>query len=87
MRSLFLPGAYAEKISHLGGALGNFLNLRKLDLSCNALTSLEVHSWSWASSSSPIPTSPPRSASQGLRNLANLETLNLYFNAIPNLEV
>ena len=42
VRSLRLPGTYTEKIRHLGDALTNFIRLKSLDLSCNALVSLEV---------------------------------------------
>ena len=42
VRSLILPGVHNEKITHLGGSLANFTRLRHLDLSCNAVTSLEV---------------------------------------------
>ncbi|XP_062255083.1 centrosomal protein of 72 kDa isoform X3 [Platichthys flesus] len=41
VRSLSLPGTYEEKISHLGNALHNFVRLKSLDLSCNALVSVE----------------------------------------------
>ncbi|XP_053288328.1 centrosomal protein of 72 kDa isoform X4 [Pleuronectes platessa] len=41
VRSLSLPGTYEEKISHLGNALHNFVLLKSLDLSCNALVSVE----------------------------------------------
>eukprot|EP00064_Thunnus_orientalis_P008123 superscaffoldBa00000949_g8146 len=36
-----LPGTYEEKIRHLGNALNNFVRLKSLDLSCNALISVE----------------------------------------------
>lgn len=42
VRSLSLPGTYEEKIGHLGNALNNFVRLKSLDLSCNALVSVEV---------------------------------------------
>uniref|UniRef100_UPI0037E79C35 centrosomal protein of 72 kDa n=1 Tax=Semicossyphus pulcher TaxID=241346 RepID=UPI0037E79C35 len=41
VRSLSLPGTYEEKIRHLGNALNNFVRLKSLDLSCNALVSIE----------------------------------------------
>ncbi|XP_014458296.2 centrosomal protein of 72 kDa isoform X2 [Alligator mississippiensis] len=41
VRSLSLPGTYHEKIAHLGNALKNFTRLKSLDLSRNALVSLE----------------------------------------------
>ncbi|GAA6227097.1 centrosomal protein of 72 kDa isoform X2 [Lates japonicus] len=41
VRSLSLPGTYEEKIRHLGNALNNFVRLKSLDLSCNALVSVE----------------------------------------------
>ncbi|KAM9353330.1 centrosomal protein of 72 kDa [Symphorus nematophorus] len=40
VRSLSLPGTYEEKIRHLGNALNNFVRLKSLDLSCNALISV-----------------------------------------------
>eukprot|EP00041_Stephanoeca_diplocostata_P004517 m.46534 g.46534 ORF g.46534 m.46534 type:complete len:625 (+) comp15165_c0_seq6:400-2274(+) len=40
VRSLQLPGTHTEKITHLGGALQNFLRLKNLDLSRNALSRL-----------------------------------------------
>ncbi|XP_032375181.1 centrosomal protein of 72 kDa isoform X2 [Etheostoma spectabile] len=41
VRSLSLPGTYEEKIRHLGNALNNFVRLKSLDLSCNALVLVE----------------------------------------------
>ncbi|XP_066484804.1 centrosomal protein of 72 kDa isoform X5 [Tiliqua scincoides] len=41
VRSLSLPGTYHEKIIHLGNSLKNFIRLKSLDLSRNALTTLE----------------------------------------------
>ncbi|CAL8247124.1 unnamed protein product [Lota lota] len=41
VRSLRLPGTYEEKIRHLGNALQNFVRLKTLDLSNNALVSVE----------------------------------------------
>ncbi|XP_028436264.1 centrosomal protein of 72 kDa isoform X3 [Perca flavescens] len=41
VRSLSLPGTYEEKIRHLGNALNNFVRLKSLDLSCNALVFVE----------------------------------------------
>ncbi|KAI3360467.1 hypothetical protein L3Q82_002363 [Scortum barcoo] len=41
VRSLSLPGTFEEKIRHLGNALSNFVRLKSLDLSCNALISVE----------------------------------------------
>ena len=42
VRSLSLPGSYHEKITHLGRSLFGFTRLKQLDLSRNALLSLEV---------------------------------------------
>ncbi|XP_029359707.1 centrosomal protein of 72 kDa isoform X2 [Echeneis naucrates] len=42
VRSLVLPGTSEEKIKHLGNALNNFVRLKSLDLSCNALVSLQL---------------------------------------------
>ncbi|XP_077983308.1 centrosomal protein of 72 kDa-like [Glandiceps talaboti] len=41
VRSLSLPGTYHEKIGHLGNSLRNFQRIKNLDLSRNALVSLE----------------------------------------------
>ncbi|XP_022095424.1 centrosomal protein of 72 kDa-like isoform X1 [Acanthaster planci] len=41
VRSLALPGTFQEKITHLGSALQNFIRLKHLDLSRNALQSLD----------------------------------------------
>ncbi|XP_028986347.1 centrosomal protein of 72 kDa isoform X2 [Betta splendens] len=41
VRSLSLPGTFEVKIRHLGNALNNFVRLKSLDLSCNALTSIK----------------------------------------------
>ncbi|XP_068426754.1 centrosomal protein of 72 kDa [Clinocottus analis] len=41
VRSLSLPGTSEEKIRRLGNALNNFVRLKSLDLSCNALVSIE----------------------------------------------
>ncbi|KAM3873359.1 LOW QUALITY PROTEIN: centrosomal protein of 72 kDa [Diretmus argenteus] len=41
VRSLSLPGTSQEKIRHLGTALRNFVRLKSLDLSYNALVSVE----------------------------------------------
>ncbi|KAL0985474.1 hypothetical protein UPYG_G00157350 [Umbra pygmaea] len=41
VRSLCLPGSHKEKIRHLGISLKNFVRLKTLDLSCNALISVE----------------------------------------------
>ncbi|XP_043921634.1 centrosomal protein of 72 kDa [Protopterus annectens] len=41
VRSLCLPGTYQEKITHLGNGLKNLIRLKSLDLSRNALVSLE----------------------------------------------
>ncbi|XP_030248630.1 centrosomal protein of 72 kDa [Sparus aurata] len=41
VRSLSLPGTHEEKIRHLGNALNNFVRLKSLDLSYNALVSVE----------------------------------------------
>ncbi|KAL5467474.1 hypothetical protein EMCRGX_G031701 [Ephydatia muelleri] len=43
VRSLALPGSYHEKITHLGRALIGVSNMKHLDLSRNALESLEVY--------------------------------------------
>lgn len=42
VRSLSLPGSYCEKITHLGRSLVGFTRLKHLDLSRNALESLEA---------------------------------------------
>ncbi|AWO96695.1 putative centrosomal protein of 72 kDa-like isoform 3 [Scophthalmus maximus] len=41
VRSLSLPGTNEQKIGHLGNSLNNFVRLKSLDLSCNALVSVE----------------------------------------------
>ncbi|KAM6909670.1 centrosomal protein of 72 kDa [Xenentodon cancila] len=41
VRSLSIPGTHEEKIRHLGGALSSFVRLKSLDLSYNALVSVE----------------------------------------------
>ncbi|CAN9514284.1 unnamed protein product [Ophioblennius macclurei] len=41
VRTLSLPGTYEEKIVHLGHALNNFVRLKSLDLSCNALVNVQ----------------------------------------------
>ncbi|RVE62607.1 hypothetical protein OJAV_G00158740 [Oryzias javanicus] len=41
VRSLSLPGTVEEKIGHLGNSLNNFIRLKSLDLSYNALVSVE----------------------------------------------
>ncbi|KAJ6657844.1 hypothetical protein lerEdw1_001894 [Lerista edwardsae] len=41
VRSLSLPGTYHEKITHLGNSLKHFIRLKSLDLSRNALFTLE----------------------------------------------
>ncbi|XP_028325820.1 centrosomal protein of 72 kDa isoform X2 [Gouania willdenowi] len=41
VRSLSLPGTSEQRIAHLGSALNNFVRLRSLDLSYNALISIE----------------------------------------------
>ncbi|KAK7886404.1 hypothetical protein WMY93_026025 [Mugilogobius chulae] len=41
VRSLSLPGTYEQKIQHLGSGLLSFIRLKSLDLSCNALVSIE----------------------------------------------
>ncbi|XP_014326346.1 centrosomal protein of 72 kDa [Xiphophorus maculatus] len=41
VRTLSLPGTHEEKIRHLGNALNNFCRLKSLDLSYNAIVSLE----------------------------------------------
>ena len=42
VRTLCLPGNIEGKISHLGISLKNFVRLKTLDLSYNALTSVSV---------------------------------------------
>ncbi|MEQ2245564.1 Centrosomal protein of 72 kDa [Ilyodon furcidens] len=42
VRTLSLPGTHEEKIRHLGKALNNFVRLKSLDLSYNAIVSVEV---------------------------------------------
>lgn len=42
VQSLALPGGYSEKITHLGRSLIGFTNLKHVDLSRNALESLQV---------------------------------------------
>ncbi|KAJ7313762.1 hypothetical protein JRQ81_005432 [Phrynocephalus forsythii] len=42
VRSLSLPGSYHKKITDLGDSLKNFICLKSLDLSRNALTTLEI---------------------------------------------
>ena len=42
VRSLSLPGSYCEKITHLGRSLMGFTRLKHLDLSRNAIESLDV---------------------------------------------
>lgn len=42
IKSLVLPGNHHEKISQLGASLFKVTRLKELDLSCNALESLEV---------------------------------------------
>ncbi|MEE6521297.1 hypothetical protein FKM82_019430 [Ascaphus truei] len=41
VRTLSLPGTYQEKVTHLGNSLKNFSRLKSLDLSRNAIISLE----------------------------------------------
>uniref|UniRef100_A0A3P9QAZ5 Centrosomal protein 72 n=1 Tax=Poecilia reticulata TaxID=8081 RepID=A0A3P9QAZ5_POERE len=41
VRTLSLPGTHEEKIGHLGSALNHFCRLKSLDLSYNAIVSLE----------------------------------------------
>ncbi|KAM4569070.1 centrosomal protein of 72 kDa [Fundulus diaphanus] len=41
VRTLSLPGTQEEKIRHLGSALNNFIRLKSLDLSYNAIVSVE----------------------------------------------
>ncbi|XP_038125355.1 centrosomal protein of 72 kDa isoform X1 [Cyprinodon tularosa] len=41
VRTLSLPGTHEEKIRHLGNALNNFVRLKSLDLSYNAIVSVE----------------------------------------------
>uniref|UniRef100_A0ACB8FUI5 Uncharacterized protein n=1 Tax=Sphaerodactylus townsendi TaxID=933632 RepID=A0ACB8FUI5_9SAUR len=47
VRVLSLPGTYHEKITHLGSSLKKFIHLKHLDLSRNALTSLEMEHVFW----------------------------------------
>ncbi|XP_054477420.1 centrosomal protein of 72 kDa isoform X5 [Anoplopoma fimbria] len=42
VRSLSLPGTCEQKIGRLGNSLSNCVRLKALDLSCNALVSIEV---------------------------------------------
>nr|XP_039256428.1 centrosomal protein of 72 kDa-like isoform X2 [Styela clava] len=63
VRSLALPGSYHEKIASLSTSLSNFSRLQQLDVSRNAISSLD-----------------------GLAHLKYLETLNLYYNQIPDLK-
>ena len=42
VRSLALPGNYKEKITHLGRSLFSFSKLKHIDLSRNAIESLQV---------------------------------------------
>ena len=42
VRSLSLPGSYNQKITHLGRSLLSFSRLKHIDLSRNAIESLEV---------------------------------------------
>ena len=42
VRSLTLPGSYHEKVTHLGRSLAGFTRLKHLDLSRNAICSLQV---------------------------------------------
>ena len=58
-----LSGSYHDKITHLDSALINFTRLVNLDLSRNALLSLD-----------------------GLSHLRHLESLNLYYNNVGNLD-
>ncbi len=41
VRSLALPGTYHEKVTHLGNSLLSFSRLKHLDLSRNALQSID----------------------------------------------
>ena len=70
VRSLALPGSYHEKITHLGRSLVGFTRLKHLDLSRNAIRSLEV--------TSTVFCKKWQYLLQGLENLHLLETLNLY---------
>jgi len=45
VRSLALPGSYNEKITHLGRSLLSFTRIKHLDLSRNAIQSLEVQTY------------------------------------------
>ena len=45
VRSLALPGSYSEKITHLSRSLLGFTRIKHLDLSRNAIESLEVTPW------------------------------------------
>ena len=86
VRSLALPGSYHEKVTHLGRSLVGFTRLKQLDLSRNALRSLEVHhTWALCTCHSegtylfPANTCTFITLSlQGLDQLKMLETLNMY---------
>jgi hypothetical protein len=73
VRSLSLPGSYCEKITHLGRSLMGFTRLKHLDLSRNAIESLEVRKFKGYGCHSDAIL-----LLQGLQDLAHLETLNLY---------
>ena len=88
VRTLVLPGMPQARIGSLGAALFKMSRLRHLDLSCNALVSLEVR-----------PPLPPRvcaprqprcqvhpcPSAQGLEHLRELQSLNLYYNHISSV--
>ncbi len=78
--ALALPGNYHEKITHLGRSLFSFSNLTSLDLSRNALETLEVSLAGMERQYMSIIYDL-----QGLDHLKYLETLNLYYNNIPDL--
>ena len=75
VRSLALPGGYNEKITHLGQSLIGFTKLKHLDLSRNAIESLQVNvSCVYIYAHRAI----VHLQMQGLEHLRQLETLNLY---------
>ena len=75
VRSLSLPGSYSEKITHFGRSLLNFTRLKHLDISRNAIESLEVGPYVILSL---YGLSSSLQFIQGLEHLKFLETLNLY---------
>lgn len=81
MRSLALPGSYHEKVTHLSRSLIGFTRLKQLDLSRNALRSLEVHSivlHCMHTNSGVLILLILCTVLQGLDHLKMLEALNMY---------